>query len=172
MQPSLATPEPALPWYGIRTKPKFERVTATALENQGYSAYLPLCTRRRQWSDRTVETELPLFPGYLFCRFDVLQRLPILTTHGVIAIVGLGKTPEPIPDAEIDRIQAILRSGRNAEPWPYLRTGERVRILAGSLQGLEGLLVKKKNEWRIVISVDLLQRSVAVEVDRNAVTPV
>lgn len=161
----------ANPWYGIRTKSRFEKVAAKVLENKGYIVYLPLIQSRRRWSDRVTEVLFPLFPGYLFCRFDPLQRLPIVTTAGVVSIIGLGKEPEAIPEEEIEAVQAVLGSGLAAGPWPYLRDGERIRIVKGALDGLEGILVRKKSQWRIVVSIDLLQRSVAAEVDSDWVRP-
>jgi len=159
------------PWYGIRTRSRFEKIAAKVLENKGYVVYLPLLESRRRWSDRVAEVHFPLFAGYLFCRFDPVQRLPIVTTPGVVSIIGLGKEPEAIPEEEIEAVQAVLRSGLAVGPWPYLREGERVRIVKGALDGLEGVLVKKKSQWRIVVSINLLQRSVAAEVDRDWVRP-
>ncbi len=159
------------PWYGLRTKSRFEKVALTSLRNRGFEAYLPLYRSRRRWSDRYVEVESPLFPGYVFCRFDPHHALPILKIPGIVSIVGNAGQPSPIPDCEIAAIQTVLRSGRDAEPWPFLHVGEKVRLRSGSLDGLEGILVRKKSQWRIVVSVTLLQRSVAVEVDRECVTP-
>jgi transcription antitermination factor NusG len=171
VQPAVAIVEPGSSWYGVQTKPRFEKVTCTALTNKGFSTYLPLTKSRRQWSDRIAEIESPLFPGYVFCRFDPTYRLPIVTTLGVLGIVGAGRIPEPIPEEEIDAIKTVVRSGLIAEPWVYLREGDKVRIFAGALEGLEGLLVRKKSEFRVVVSVHLLQRSVAVEVDREWIRP-
>ncbi len=155
-------------WYGLRTKSKFEKVTAASLAHKGYVSYLPCFRRRHRWTDRVTEIESPLFPGYVFCRFDVTKRLPILTTPGVVSVVGIGKQPQAIPDEEIAAIETILKSDVFAEPWPYLREGERIRIEKGPLNGLEGIVVKKtRDEWRIVVSVTLLQRSVAAEIDRD-----
>src|SRR5579875_1974030 len=100
-----------LPWYGVRTRSNFEKTTASVLEAKGYQQYLPCYKVRRRWSDRTVETSLPLFPGYVFCRFDARLRLPIITSPGVVSIVGSGDEPAFIPDAEIEAVEAILRSG-------------------------------------------------------------
>ncbi len=144
----------------------------SVLEGKGYEPFLPVYQRSRQWSDRQKKLDAPLFPGYLFCRLDPEQRMPVLTTPGVLSIVGSGKTPEPIPDSEIASIQAVLRSGKAAEPWPYLKAGERIRVAQGAMTGLEGLLVKKKNQCRLVVSVELLQRSVAVEIDAVAIRPI
>lgn len=142
------------------------------LANKGYSSYLPVHRSRRQRSDRVRQVDSPVFPGYLFCRFDPLYRLPVITTPGVRSIVGLGRVPEPIPDVEIDAIQTMLQSGSGAEPWPYVQDGERVRITQGALAGLEGILVRKKSQFRLVVSVNMLQRSVATEIDQDWVSPI
>src|SRR6185436_19047058 len=139
---------------------------------KGYEVFLPLYRDRRRWSDRVKELELPLFPGYLFCRFDVTKRLPILTTPGIVQVVGLGKTPLPIEEKEIAAIQSIVISRLNAQPWPYLKVGQKVRIEQGRLTGLEGILIALKKTHRLVVSVSLLQRSVAVEVDHDWASPV
>ena len=164
--------ESRLPWFGIRTRPNHEKVTAAILENKDFEPYLPTYRTRRKWSDRTVESDQPLFPGYVFCRFDPLKRLPILTTPGVVSIVGCGNKPAPISDEEIEAIQSVLDLGLSAEPYPFLREGQRVRVTRGSLEGLEGILVKKKSECRIVVSVSLLQRSISVEIDRDWITTI
>ena len=172
MQLAVSTSEAKYPWFAIRTRSRFEKVTATALDFKGYQTYLPLCNRRRHWSDRVVEIKSPLFAGYVFCRFDPGQRLPIVITPGVVSIIGLGKEPAPIPDAEIEAIQTVQRSGLPAGPWPYLHEGEKIRVIHGALKDVEGVLIKKKSRWRIIVSLNLLQRSVAVEVDRECVSPI
>jgi transcription antitermination factor NusG len=159
-------------WYALRIKSRHERIVAAALYGKGYEVFLPLYRDRRRWSDRMKELELPLFPGYLFCRFDVAKRLPILTTPGIVQVVGVGKTPLPIEDTEIAAIQSIVISRLNAQPWPYLQVGQRVRIEQGPLTGLQGILIALKKTHRLVVSVTLLQRSVAVEVDHDWASPV
>lgn len=159
-------------WFAVRTAAGREKAVSGQLGNKGYEQFLPVYKAKRQWSDRVKELELPLFPGYLFCRFDVNCRLPVLVTPGVKLIVGYGKAPTPISDAEIEAIRTVIESGAAAEPWPFLETGQRVRIQDGSLTGLEGILLQVKNSWRIVLSVELLRRSVAVEIDRASVIPV
>jgi transcription antitermination factor NusG len=159
-------------WFAVRTTSGREKTVATQLQARGIEEFLPLYRTRRQWSDRTKELELPLFPGYLFCRFDFNNRLPVLSTPGVKAIVGFGRAPTPVNDNEIDDLRRVVASGAVHPHHQYLTVGERVRIREGSLAGVEGILVDVKNSWRIVISVDLLQRSVAVELDRAAIEPV
>jgi transcription antitermination factor NusG len=160
------------PWFAVRTRSNFEQLTATLLRSKGLEEFLPAAMTRRRWSDRVKTIETPLFPGYVFCRFDVQNRLPVLTTPGVVGIVGIGKQPVAIPDHEIANIRSILRSGLAAQPWPFLRVGERILIDRGPLAGTEGILLRMKGEWRLVASIDLLQRSIAVEVDRDWVKPV
>ena len=159
-------------WFAVRTASGREKAVASQLEYKGYEEFLPVYRSRRQWSDRTKELELPLFPGYLFCRFDYNNRLPILITPGIQLIVGLGKMPTPISDTEIEALRRVVESGAAAEPHDYLSVGQRVRIREGSLAGVEGILLQVKNSWRIVLSVELLRRSVSVELDRAAIAPV
>jgi transcription antitermination factor NusG len=148
-----------------------ERLTAQLLNLKGYELFLPTYLRARQWSDRIKTFDQPLFPGYLFCRLDPLARLPILTTPGVTSIVGAGKEPIAIPEAEVNAVWRIVESAASAEPWPYLTCGETVSVADGALRGVDGILVTLKNSCRVVVSINLLQRSVAVEVDRRAVLP-
>ena len=159
------------PWFGLQTELKKERVAAAHLEFKGYHVFLPMLRKRRQWSDRSVDSTSPLFPGYLFCRFESAKPL-IVSTPGVVAILGFGKHPEPIPESEIDAIQTILRSGLPAEQHPYLRAGDMIAIIDGPLKGVEGVLVKSKSKLKVVVSITILQRSVAVEVSREAVEPI
>jgi transcription antitermination factor NusG len=159
-------------WYALRVRPRFEKVVASALLLKGYEGFLPLYIRRSRWSDRIKSVEFPLFSGYLFCRFDVNKRLPILVTPGVIQIVGIGKSPHPVDDCEIAALQSIVVSGLQVEPRSYLNIGQRVRIELGPLAGIEGILTSTKGSSRLVVSVTLLQRSVCVEIDESWVVPV
>ncbi len=161
-----------LQWFAVRTATGREKLVSQQLQGKGYEPFLPSYRSKRQWSDRTKELELPLFPGYIFCRFDFTRRLPILVTPGVKLIVGYGKQPTPVLDEEIEGLRRVVASGADAMPWPYLRVGQRVRVQDGALAGVEGILTQVKNSYRIVLSVDLLQRSVAVELDRSSVVPV
>jgi transcriptional antiterminator RfaH len=145
---------------------------ANFLSGRGYEPFVPLYQSRRRWSDRIKIVEAPLFPGYLFCRFDIDNRLPVLTTPGVIRIVGFNRMPIPVDEAEISAIQSLVASGFPSHPWPYLHAGDSVRIDSGPLRGLEGLLVKLKGAHRLILSVTLLQRSVAIEIDSALVKAV
>jgi transcription antitermination factor NusG len=158
-------------WYALRVRARCERAVSAALSGKGYDEYLPLYRSRRRWSDRARDLDLPLFTGYLFCRFDVQVRLPILTTPGVISVVGSGKVPVAIPDREIDAIQTLIRSGLHLQPWPQLMVGSRVVIEKGPLKGLEGIALDVKKKYRLFVAVPLLQRSVSVEIDREWVRP-
>lgn len=162
-----------LSWYAIQIQSRLGNLASATLRGKGYEEFLPLYRTRRRWSDRMKELELPLFPGYLFCRCDPTDRLmPILTTPGVIGIVGAGKTPIPVDDGEIDTVRAVLRSGLAAQPWPFLHVGAKVRIAGGPLAGIEGIIINADKTHRLVVSVSLLQRSVAVEIDRDWACPV
>lgn len=161
-----------LSWFALNTKSRYEDYVAKQLCAKGYEILLPTYRCRRRWSDRIRNVELPLFPGYLFCRFDANDRLPILITPGMIQVVGFGKTPVPVEDAEIVAIQRAISSGLTHEPWPYLQIGEKVRVECGALRGVEGILLSIKGGHRLVLSVTLLQRSVAVEINSAWVAPV
>ncbi len=163
--------ERILPWYALRVRSRWEKLVADALRGKGYHGFLPTYAVRNRWSDRLQRVEVPLFPSYVFCRLDVARRLPVLVTPGVIGIVGLGKIPAPIPDCEIEAIQAVARAGAPAVPWPYLRVGQAVRVTRGALRDVEGILIAVRKEFKIVLSVNMLQRSVAVEVDRDCIEP-
>lgn len=158
-------------WFALQIKAGHERATALMLRHKGYEEFLPLCKVKRRWSDRIKEIQVPLFPGYLFCQFSPHVGAPIITTPGVIRIVGIGKTPVAVSDEEISAVQRLVKSGLNTQPWPYLRVGQTVRIESGPLEDLEGIVLVIKNHHRLIVSVSLLQRSVAVEIDRDWVSP-
>lgn len=155
------------PWFAILVRTGREKTASLLLENAGYECFLPVSRGTRRWSDRTKVIEVPLFPGYLFCRMNPHNRLTVLMTPGVIQIVGVGKTPVPVEEEEIDAIERVHRSGLAAMPWPYMQVGNVAQILEGPLRGLTGIVVKIKSGVKLVLSVSLLQRSVAVEVERS-----
>jgi transcription antitermination factor NusG len=156
-------------WFALQVRTRHEAGVAGFLENNGYELLLPLYICRRRWSDRIKNVETPLFPGYLFCRFDPQDRLPILKTPGVIQIVGYNRSPAPVDESEIQAIQALMASGLPHQPWPFLEVGDRVRIEAGPLRGYEGILAELKGRHRLVLSITLLHRAVAVEIDSASV---
>ncbi len=158
----------ARPWLGIQAHLRKEKLVATQLKGRGYEVYLPQYRKQTYWSDRRIEVDCALFPGYLFCRFDS-KLPPIVSVPSVVSIVGRGKQPEPIPEQEIANVRCMLQSGFSVDHYPYLRVGDNVVIVKGPLSGVEGLLVTEKGKSRVVVSVNLLQRSVAVEVDTEAV---
>jgi transcriptional antiterminator NusG len=159
------------PWYALRVKSNFEWVTASILREKGFREFLPVYKAKVRWSDRVKLAERPLFPGYLFCRFDVDQKFPIISTPGVVHVVGIGKRPVAIDNQEMEAISTIVRSGGPAMPWPFLQVGERVLVERGPLAGLEGILVSLKSSCRIVVTISLLQRSIAVEIEREWARP-
>jgi transcriptional antiterminator NusG len=167
----LTPTDHALEWFALRVKPRTERVVSDALRGKGYDEFLPLHMERRRWSDRIKTVEMPLFAGYVFCRFDVQHRLPILTIPGVLHVVSIGKTPHPIDEGEIESIRVLVTSGLQVEPWPYQHIGKRVQIVAGPLAGASGILQSVKNQNRLVVSVSLLQRSVSVELSESSLWP-
>jgi len=158
-------------WFALQIRSRWEGTTAGLLRGKGLETLLPTYSTKRKWSDRFKVVEAPLFPGYVFCRFDVHNRLPVLITPGVISVVGRGKTPIAVDDREILSIQSAVGSGIRMEPWPYVEIGERVRVKDDVLDGMEGILTNFKGSDRVVISVTLLRRSVALEIDRSRITP-
>ena len=160
-------------WFALKVRPRFEQTVVTHLRYRGYDPFLPTYVVKSQWADRRVKlVELPLFSGYLFCQFDLKSRLPILTVPGVNYIVGIGKAPEPISEPEIQSLRTVVGSGLYYEPHPYLAMGQLVRVEQGSLVGVVGRVVLQKNTSRLIISIDLLMRSVSTEIDRSWVKPV
>jgi transcription antitermination factor NusG len=160
-----------LPWFALRVRPNHENVVAMALRNKGYEAFLPVYQSRRRWSDRYRTLELPLFSGYLFCRLDLRRRLPVLMTPGLLEIVSSGRIPVPVDEVEVSAVQSVVQSRLTAQPLSGLAVGERVRIQAGPLRGVEGVLLHTQGSYWLIVSVTLLNRSVSVRMDRNWVYP-
>jgi transcription termination/antitermination protein NusG len=164
-------------WYALYVKPRKEKTVETLLAQRHFEAFSPSVLERRLWSDRIKTVDRTLFPGYVFCRFAPLseERLPVLTVPGVNWIVGNGKDAVPVPDSQVDALRRAVASGHRVEPYDYLETGDRVEVLEGPLAGIEGILqgtLERRNQVRLVLSVELLRRSVAVEVPRHAVRPI
>ncbi len=159
-------------WYAAYTCAHREKRVAEQLSLRSVEHFLPLYESVRQWKDRRKQLELPLFPGYVFVRLDLLDRLQVLRTPGVARLVGFNGTPTPLPEGEIEALKSGLERGVRALPEPYLKVGRRVRVTTGPLEGLEGILVRKKNELRFVISIDLIQRSIRLDIDASSLEPV
>lgn len=155
-------------WFAIQVRPRYEFLAASILRGKGYEEFLPSYKARRQWSDRIKEIELPFFPGYVFCRFDVQLQAPILTTPGVIRIVGANMA---ISDEEIENIQAVVAGKLAATPSAYLTVGTKVRVIVGPLAGVKGILTSNINH-RLILSISLVQNSISVEIDPSNVTPI
>jgi transcription antitermination factor NusG len=159
------------PWFALRVRSNHERVAVVHLRDRGYEEFSPSYKSERQWSDRKKITDQQLFPGYVFCRMNPQDRLPVLSMPGVVGVVGFGKGPSPIPDHEIEAVRTMVQSGLLITPWPFLKVGQKVLIERGPLTGVEGLLLEAKGRFRLVVSIPLLQRSIAAEVDRMWVRP-
>lgn len=154
-------------WYALQVWSRKENYVSLHLQGLGYECFLPTYRCLRKWSDRIKEFEQPLFPGYLFCRFEFETRRSLVMAPGVMQIVGNGRTAVPVADSEILKLQMAVASEAPRQPWPYIELGQCVRVTYGSLSGLEGILINFKGSHRVVLSVTLLQRSVAVEVDQS-----
>ncbi|HYP13328.1 MAG TPA: UpxY family transcription antiterminator [Bryobacteraceae bacterium] len=159
-------------WYAVRVRSNHEQASADFLKNVGHEVFHPTYRDLRQWSDRVKEINAPLFNGYIFCRMDISRRLPVMQAPGVVSIVSFGKTFLAVPEEEIAAVEQIVKSPLFARPCPYLNVGERVRVERGPLAGVEGILLERAGDNRLIVSVHLLQRSIATEVDLEWVRPV
>lgn len=156
-----------LNWYALVVMPQHERAVAGHLETLGFETFVPLYRTRRKWSDRVKLVEAPLFRGYTFARFSADERLKPLRIPGVRSIVSVAARPAPIPVDQINAVKRLVGSGLPLQPWPFLKVGDRVRIERGPLAGVEGILLEVRKSWQVVVSIELLQRSVAVRIDRE-----
>jgi transcription antitermination factor NusG len=162
------------PWYALSVKHQHERAVRSALEFNGFEALAPTYRARRRWSDRVKEVDLPLFSGYVFCRFALAERIQVVAAPGVTKMVEFGGTPAEVSEAEIVAIRAVMASKLPVRPWPYLKLGDRVRVEHGPLRGIEGTLLREvvREKWQLVIGVEMLQRSLAVELESEMVVAV
>jgi transcription antitermination factor NusG len=158
-------------WFALNVKPRHEKAVAAMLRGKGYEEFLPLMRCVRGYGRNVKAVLIPTFPTYLFCRFDPLSRLPILTVPGVFSIVGLGSTPTPVDELEIENLRRVATAGLDALPSEFFRTGQRVRVLSGPLRGATGLFVAEKGKHHLILSITLLQRAVCLEIDRDCVMP-
>jgi transcription antitermination factor NusG len=165
-------PENELNWYALHVRYQHEVRTGRLLESKGWEILVPVYHDLRRWSDRVKEIDLPLFAGYVFCRFPRFDCRHVEDTPGAVRILRFGGHPAPIPQREIDGIQAMLAARVRLSPWPFLKAGDQVRVERGPLRGLEGTLLRNSDSSRLVVSVEMLQRSIAAEVDPCAVVPI
>jgi transcription antitermination factor NusG len=152
-------------WYALLTRHQHEKSVAFALSNKNHEVYLPLCRSVRRWQDRAKQIWLPLFPCYVFIHGGMDRQLQIVTTPGIINIVGWGGRPAIVPQSQLDGVRQIIESSLNVETHPFLQCGDRVRVKSGPLMGLEGILTRTKGVARLVVSIEMLGRSAAVEID-------
>lgn len=163
---------PESTWWALYTRHQHEKAVAEILRAKEFEVFLPLYDSMRRWKDRSKILSLPLFPGYVFVRGGARRRLHVLSTPGVHMILYRGERVATIPDTEINAIRRTIEGRLSVEPHPYLRCGERVRVIRGTLEGVEGVLVRKKNLCRLVLSVEMLAKSASVEIDAADVEPV
>jgi len=159
-------------WFVLQIYQTHASVVSAQLTAKGYEILAPVYRCRRRWSDRIKEIDAPLFPGYVFCRFDPASHStgPVVTTPGVLKILGFGGKPEPLEEREIEWVRLAAQHGLSPRPCEYLALGTRIRIARGPLFGVEGILKRVKNKELLVISVSMLQRSISVEIERSSVT--
>lgn len=158
-------------WYAAYTCANHEKRIAQQLEERGIEHFLPLYETVHRWRDRRMRLKVPLFPGYVFVRLPLRDRLRVLTVPSVVRLVGFGDLPTALPEAEVASLRNSLNAELRAQPHPYLTTGRRVRVRSGPLAGLEGILLRRKGNFRVVLSIDLIMRSIAVDADIADVLP-
>jgi len=154
-------------WYATYTRSRHEKSVAEQLQQRAVECFLPLYQTARRWKNGTFKVQFPLFPGYLFVHIPLKDRLKVLQVSGVVRLVGFNGLPTPLPHADIEIIRSALRKGIDAQPHPYLKVGTRVCITSGPLAGLHGILLRKKGKPRVIVSVDMIMRSVAIDIDAH-----
>jgi transcription antitermination factor NusG len=159
----------AIPWFALQTRPRNEKQVERLLTHKGYECCLPMYRQKRRWSDRVIEVELPLFPMYVFCRFNPSAMGKAIATPGVTRIIGFGGRPAEVNVEEVESLQLLGQSAFLREPWAYIPNGTLVQVETGPLAGAQGIICSGEDRRRLVISVTLLQRSVAVQLDENTV---
>ena len=152
-------------WYAAYTSANHEKKAAAEISRRGVESFLPLYRAVRRWCDRRVKLEMPLFPGYVFVHLALRDRLRVLQVPGVAKLVGFGGLPAALPDEQVEALRAGLAGQLHAEPHPFLTAGRRVRVRSGPFQGMEGIVVRRKNKNRLVISLELIQQAMAVDMD-------
>ncbi len=170
-QPEAALDRSTPQWYAAYTYPRHEKRVAEHLAGRAVEFFLPQYETVSRWKDRRVRLTLPLFPGYVFVRIPLPERLRVLEVPSIVRLVGSNGHPTPLPEDELEKLRNGLSGLLGAEPHPFLVTGRSVRIVRGPLEGLEGILLRRKGQYRLVLSLDLIQRSICVDVDVTDVVP-
>lgn len=170
LNPSLVRLEPH--WYAAYTFPRHEKRVAEQFAGRGVEFFLPQYETVRRWKDRRVLLSLPLFPSYVFVHIPLGERLRVLEVPSVVRLVGFNGIPIPLPESEVEKLRNGLDASLRAKPHPFLTIGQRVRIVHGTLEGMEGILLRRKGLFRVVLSLDLIQRSISVELDTEAIQTV
>jgi transcription antitermination factor NusG len=158
-------------WFALQTRSRYEKVVQGQLEKKNVEHFLPMIGKISQWTDRKKEIRVPLFAGYCFARFALADRLPVLQSQGVVRVVGHAGCPEPIPDDEIESLRKLIIHSSNFVCHPYLREGMLVKVISGPLQGVNGRFIREARQSRLVVSISLIQRAVAVEIDADCLAP-
>jgi transcription elongation factor/antiterminator RfaH len=159
-------------WYAAYTRARHEKRIAEQLDLRQLEFFLPLYEKLSRWQDRRVRLELPLFPGYIFVRLALKERLAVLQVPGVVRLVGFGGLPAPLPEGQVETLRQALTEQLHAEPHPFLASGRRVRVRHGPLAGYEGILVRRKGNYRVVLAVDMILRSIIVDIEATDLEPI
>jgi len=159
------------PWFALKVRTRSELLVSSVLRSKTFETFVPTWKQSLRYSDRTKCVDAALFPGYLFCRLDPTQPRSVLSTPGVAYILGANNSYTPLNEQEVVALQCLMTSGLNAKPWPFLKAGSKVRVEVGAMSGVEAIVIAEKGVSRLVLSVELLQRSVAVEIDRSWIRP-
>lgn len=162
----------AEPWYALQTMPRSEKKVDHLLKQKGFQSLTPVYRQKRKWSDRTVEIDMPLFPMYVFCRFNPATLGKVVSIRGVLRVVEFGGNPAEVAAEEIEALQVLTRSNCLREPWRYLPEGTSVRVETGPLAGVKGIICARENKRQLIISVTMLQRSIAVQLDEDTILSV
>jgi transcription antitermination factor NusG len=172
VRPAFAAAEFEPNWYAVYVLSNHEKRVAQQLEERSFEHLLPRYDSVRQWKDRRVLLRRPLFPGYVFVRLALRVRLQVLQIPGVVHLVGFGGHPAPVCESDIDAVRNCLEHGQGIEPYPYLQAGRRARVMSGPFQGLEGIILRRKNRIRFIVAIEMIRRSVAVEMEDANLLPV
>jgi transcription termination/antitermination protein NusG len=167
----MTTESNSVSWFALYTRAHHEKSSAAQLGQRAIENFLPTFHTVRRWKDRRKQLELPLFPGYLFARFDPRAKLDVLNVPGVVRLVGFGSHPLAVPDDEIENLRIAIREHLDVQPHAYLTAGQRVRVIRGPLAGMSGTLVRRKGRARLLVSIELIQRAAAIEVAAQDVEP-